>query len=833
MNINIRKLFFSLFLILSACLITSCRQEYFEENNIPPGLGKSIYDYLQNDGHYTNYIRLINDLEYADVLSRTGSKTLFVADDDAFNRFYANNTWGVKRYEDFSLAQKRLIMNSSMINNAILLENLSTISGPVAGQALRRQTALAVMDTLTFESGSDLPANSYWDRFRDKGIHIAKDRTPVPMVHFLQAEMLAHNITDNDFSIIFNGAQRASDDAYIFNDKVVQRDIICQNGYIHVLADVLIPPSNMAEVIRKAPETHLFSSFLERFAAPYYDPNLTSQYQSVGGTDSVFSKAYFSQRSNTATYIASSQVVIDPNGYNVSDFLLYDPGWNFYNSSNTIGSFQTDMGVIFAPSDDALNRYFQSGSGRALIERYGSIENIPNGVLDKLVVNHMKPSFLASLPSLFGTVVDDAQEPMGIQPADVNKVYLACNGVVYVMNTVYPPALYSSVMFPATINENMKVFNWAIAQLQYDAYLLSMVNYYSFFLPTDKFTYIPPTTLKHDQPEAWKFHYNNATNTVYASRHPYDPATGQIGDSMAVQTSATVLKNLLQDMLDYHIVVGNIEDGSDYYRTKGGGTIHIFRNGNQIQVAGGGDIDRNTSLPVDEVYDQTQATNGRGNGKTYVLDRPIASPLRSVYDILSTTPEFSEFFALAQGNDDLWIGDNVRAAKYSVFYKDPSQSGLDLNVRFLSTYHYTLYVPTNDEVQKAIQNGLPTWDNVEAATDQDVRDSLADKIIRFVRYHFQDNSVFLDKTTTSGAFETATLNNNTETFYKLALSGGNYSLNVTDETRETAHVVTANGLYNIMARDFKFDTPDPATATMIETSSYIVIHQIDKCLYFE
>jgi len=833
MNINISKLSFFLFLILDACLITSCREAYFEENNNPPGLGKSIYDYLQNDGHYTNYIRLINDMDYAEVLSRTGSKTLFVADDDAFARFYANNTWGVKSYEGLTLAQKRLIMNSSMINNAILLENLSTIPGPVLGQAMRRATALAVMDTLTFESGSDLPANSYWDRFRDKGIHIAKDANPIPMVHFLQAEMLAHNITDNDFSIIFNGVQRASDDAYIFNDKVVQRDIICQNGYIHVLADVLIPPSNMAEVIRKAPETHLFSSLLERFAGPYYDATLTSQYMSVGGTDSVFIKGYFSQRSGIPFYSSSSQLVMGPDQKNISDYLQYDPGWNTYTASATIGTYQTDMGVIFAPSDDALNRYFQNGSGRALIERYGSMENIPNGVINKLVMNHMKPSFLASLPSQFGTVVDDAQEPMGLQPSDVNKAYIACNGVVYVMNTVYPPALYSSVMFPATINENMKVFNWAITQLQYDAYLLSMVNYYSFFLPTDNFTYTPPTTLGHVQPEVWKFHYNNTTNVVYASRHPYDPITGEIGDSIAVQNNTTVLKNILQDMLDYQIVVGNIEDGNDYYRTKGGGTIHIIRSGNQIQVAGGGNIDQGATLPVSEIYDQTQATNGRGNGKTYVIDQPIATPTRSVYSILSTTPEFSEFFALAQGNDDLWTGDAVRAAKYSVFYKDPSQSGLDLNVRFLSTYHYTLYVPTNDEVQKAIQNGLPTWDDVEAATDQDVRDSLADKIIRFVRYHFQDNSVFLDKTTTSGAFETATLNNNTETFYKLNLSGGNYSLNVTTETGETAHVVTANGLYNIMARDFKFDTADPATATLIETSSYIVIHQIDKCLYFE
>ncbi|MDR2085874.1 MAG: fasciclin domain-containing protein, partial [Dysgonamonadaceae bacterium] len=514
-------------------------------------------------------------------------------------------------------------------------------------------------------------------------------------------------------------------------------------------------------------------------------------------------------------------------------FLAYDPGWNAYTASAVGGSFQTDMAVMFVPSDQALQAYFQDGAGRSLRERYGTVKDIPNEVVDKLIKNHMKPSFLSTLPSQFHTIIDDAQERMGIKRSDVEKVYLASNGVVYVTNRVYSPALYSSVMFPATINENMKIFNWAITQKEFDAYLLSMVNYYSFLLPTDNFTYIVPTSLKHDQPEAWKFRYDYPKNTVYASVHPYDINSGEIGDSASVITNTGLLADHLEDMLDYHIVVGNIEDGKEYHRTKGGGTIRVSRSGNQIQLAGGGDIEQNRVLTVSEIYDQTKETNGRGNGKTYVIEQPLQSPFRSVYEVLSTAEAFSEFFKLLQGNDDLWIGDDVRSRKYSIFYRDASQAGLDFNVRFLNTYHYTLYVPTNEEVLSAINRGLPTWDDVENATDQDERDALADKIIRFLRYHFQDNAVFLDKPAIAASYETATLNNETETFYKLYLDGSNYSLNITTEAGSKAKVKTNAGLFNIMARDFKFNTNTPATATQIETSSYIVIHQIDKCLYFE
>lgn len=486
------------FFLFTSFILNSCKDTRLEDV-IPSWLGGSIYEQLQ-DGYvddngvthtFNTYIKLINEIGYADVLNKTGSKTVFVADDAAFERFFENNQWNVSSYEQLTIAQKRLILNSSMINNALLIENLSTIEGPVEGQALRRTTALAVLDTIPFEPGSNLPKNAYWDRFRTTGVRLAKDATATPMLSFLETQMLAHNISNADFSILFNGKVREKDDAYIYNTKVIVRDITCQNGYIHILENVLIPPSNMADIMLNAPETKIFSSFIERYAAPYFHAGLTNQLHQAGIDDSVFVKGYFSERSATVPFSSTLKVCADPNHNYVSSFLLFDPGWNQYSSSVT-SSFQTDMGAIFAPSDEALNRYFTQGSGRALIDRYGSVDNIPNNVLDKLIRNHMKSSFLASSPSQFSNIVDDAQEKMGVTASQIDKVYLASNGVVYVTNTVYPPALYSSVMFPAAINENMKVFNWAIEQLEFAPYLLSMVNTYSLLIPTDNFTYIVP-----------------------------------------------------------------------------------------------------------------------------------------------------------------------------------------------------------------------------------------------------------------------------------------------------------------------------------------------------
>src|ERR1035437_3315636 len=98
-----------LFIILAiGCFVfVSCDLNPIESKE-PSWLGASIYDYLKTDGHYTNYTKLIDDLNYSEVLSRTGSKTLFVARDSAFNVFFQKNDWGVSNYNQLSLSHKKL-----------------------------------------------------------------------------------------------------------------------------------------------------------------------------------------------------------------------------------------------------------------------------------------------------------------------------------------------------------------------------------------------------------------------------------------------------------------------------------------------------------------------------------------------------------------------------------------------------------------------------------------------------------------------------------------------------------------------------------------------------
>jgi hypothetical protein len=114
-----RRLLLAAGVLLSCGVFVAC-QEYDLDERTPEGWGESIYSWLHDQGNFTNTVQLIEDLGYREVLAKTGSKTLFVANDAAYERFYRNNPWGVRRYEDLSTSQKKLLLFGSMIQSNLL-----------------------------------------------------------------------------------------------------------------------------------------------------------------------------------------------------------------------------------------------------------------------------------------------------------------------------------------------------------------------------------------------------------------------------------------------------------------------------------------------------------------------------------------------------------------------------------------------------------------------------------------------------------------------------------------------------------------------------------------
>lgn len=938
------------FCLLAACgLSYSCADEYKLDDEAPTWLGSSIYGYLKEQGNYTNFVKMIDELGLEEVLSTTGSKTMFVANDEAFEKFYKSNVntdedyaWhNATSYDKLTLAQKKILVHAAMLNNAYLLEMLprSTGNPPTKGANMRKETSIELTDSVTYFKTSDLPqsddttSTDYWKNYREKGgMYMVTDNSVPMMVYFISEQMSKAGITNEDFKIL-TGKDRTSSDAHIYFNKVLQQDITCQNGYINVLDSVLIPPGNMAEVIRTNGQTDIFSHLLDRFSAPFYNAQVTENYKVLHKdfTDSIFVKKYFSERTNNVTaatgfdrdYSSNNALSVGPDNASPSSLmgvLKFDPGWNQYYSSSTGATAASDMAAIFVPCDDVFKAYFlPGGDGSDLIDTYGDLPNteenlyhnidmIPLNTINSFINNLMQRSFINSVPSKFGQILDQANDNLFQNPeeaiSNIKEVKIANNGVVYIMNEVYPPVDYASVASPAFISKENLVMKFAIyngsgmdgkdnlMNIHYYAYLRAMGSKFTLLLPSDKALqyYVDPLSVNTTKKRVLAFQYKEtegqANLPITCTSYIYDPYTGKIGNPWSGdKVSNTEIINRLKDILETHTIVhtetepNGVQSGNEYYLSKNGAPIHVKNTGgsdSELRFQGAMQVEQELNGYSEDgsnpgiLESKVTEPYNKVNGWTYCLEAPIAAATRSVYNVLSNNSNVEDnpykmFFDLCSGmSTDLLVNCGIisselddddkesEAKKYSVFIID---GGMDYNVSFFNNYRYTVYAPTNEAIQKAIdENDLPTWESIQAYVDEHILDpnwetkykpiahAQASCLLNFIRGHFQDNSIFADKLPIAAtSYETATLDDDGKKFVSVTVeSSGNNTLKVYKEREDGSKIYECNvtGTINKMTRDYNtnvdFSTGNVSSLSnsQINSSSFAVIHQVDGVLHY-
>ena len=710
-----KKLF--LYASLLCISLVSCKKEYLvPEGELPSWLGESIYKELQQpkelEGTFSTYCRLIDDLGYKDVLSKTGSKTIFPANDEAFARFFAggNNKFGVSSYEELTYEQKAELLFSTMIDNAILvgtLSNKQNAAGEVQqGQLVKHATNMRLSYAVTKFQPSAMPANNkYFARFQNAGTPMLAvfDNTVAPMVHLTGEYMLNRSMTvsgDNSDFKVLTGHDYTDGDAYVFNHKIIKSDVVCQNGYIHQLDDVLVNPGNMAEVLRSDEETDYIARILDYYSFPEADMTLTEQYHEAQGSsssDTVFAVRYLSKNSQRAKL---SQPV---RGMTVADnqLLNFDPGWNYYNpelKASTSSDDNAEIAAFLAPTDQAFEDYFLH-EGAYILKNLGdptldvsaanlnahldAVYNSDPSIFASILNNVMKPYLSKTVPSSFSTVQNDAFEFLDVTRDDIKlkadgnyDVTIANNGVVYKMNKLFGPKLYNSVLGPASVYKDMRTMGEMLNDHQTVAgtpsklgadmyyYLLSMKARYGLFVPTDnetQFIVIDPTSVKdEDGLKGLRFRFDpqaDGSFHVLVKKYiyqggPYNQLSSYVeaANAQDINIETGIFNSQIKDMLDYCTVVladstetgkGTAQYGlygNRYYKTKHGGTVVV--SADQKKVAGGLQMsDPSQWSTITQVFDENSADARIENGTVYRLDYPLQPTITSVMQTLSR-PEF-------------------------------------------------------------------------------------------------------------------------------------------------------------------------------------------------
>ncbi len=879
--------------LLSASM-SSCQDDLL--TGMPSWLGESIYAELESRGNFTETLKLIDaqSEDYASVLKKTGSRTLFAADDAAWAEFYKNNPWGVKSIEDMTEAQKRLLFKGNMIKSAYLVELLGNLpatnaeSEPEEGACMRRASSVDLMDSVPVILKKDYPevnpvrvdANTgeqidYWSRIRERDTTVIFMDDEVPsMIHFMPKFMLFNGITSHDVEFLTNGEIKSNEGAFVNGKVITEKDITCQNGYIHVVEGVPVPLDNMANVLNANPKFGIYKRLLDRFSYPQYSQALSDEYERLyGKKDSVFVRRYFNDHNSHAF----KQRDLNDGGTTITTLLPYDPGWNRFQLATATGNnaFQLDGAVMVVPTDEAL-KYYLEHDGADLNERFKDAgpgetawDNAPDEVVLPLLTNTMlKNSTLkTAIPSVFSSINNTASESMGVKEEDIDRVHWACNGIIYETNKVYVAPEYVSVFYPCVIraNDDLRISYTVVNNDSkiaggegFYAYLNNMGSKYSYIIPSDK------ALQRYFDPVSYKRMSNNGESTA-VSYEFYINEKGQIAArpylvdwtnldgkghglvSETVANNVTITNSTestgdafkaFKDIINSSLCVGLFKPGQKFYNSKSGNPVIVRWEGDKVTgVAGSFQYERGYFVPVVEEFDKSDV----GNGRSYIVDEePLMSTFTSPFAALTSEEnedKFGSFARLLEGIDAIGTDDGG------------NHTTVDKAIKLLNNYHYTIYAPKNETVDVLTEaHKLPSWDDLDVIetciqdhemTEEDEaylkqqKQAMKDIITNFVLYHIQDNALYIEgEDHNNDVYESQCMDTTTNRFVKLYVNyqlGGSMTILDNAGNKRTVDAETNN----ILTRQYFFNGASLTgnSCSQINSSSYVVIHQIDAPLF--
>lgn len=878
--------------------------------------GSTLYDNLQALGNYTTYLRLIDSFggiqrafknEITDderkYMGSFDTLTVFAPNDEAFDRFFAHNAWtdeqgnAISSYEQLSDSQKLSLIYMSYIPGFVTANSLhasKSVRGYLRLYSYDRQFNLV---PYKHTGGTDIntfppDSYSYIDYAKELNQHIVdgvwigygtigdytgalayRGGTMIWNDDYWQYNGLSHD------DLVFIGAAdtESSEHITIGNAHITQPNQRCQNGYLHLVDEVVVPQPNLMCALAQARwggKCSLASSLVQRFNYLKYDPDY----------------AYYKE-----------QIFNDgDSAMTVRNSLL-----------DRVSTTTTQTPAIILPTDEALKAFLLASDnplwqfGINKDNYYTMLMSLPREVLQSFVKEWFRTSFTDVLPSRYSNMrsAKGHQLLAGVATPEayklaVQQVIHAVDGIIVVVDAV-PNAedlrneltfvkLAGQVAGAALTANDRYEYNTNAAPFSTD-YQREMHNKsFTMFVPTDaglkQYGLVDPISMASNNRTSWRYwsltpqsiSYNGDGQIAVAAkayRYDYNKVRNAETDrplgatfSNSANDGANVnygptKRQLLTDMLDQHIVLQNLDSmlntSRHWYLSRSGMPIYMKEHTN-IVVNGGMQIDLNERDAADK-HDCTLQFVGQNNtGTSVFIDRPMQPTSQNVYQRLQSNDAFSTFFEYAEALNNAYtlkemlFGDEASEAlswKYTIFadrsggYTRYGNANTML-VNFFHNFNYTIFVPTNEGMQKAVEAGLPTIESIEQFVEEslDGNGQLPDDkreqaqaryltLLNFLKYHFCDKSYFLEPDLESGDTEqttTACIDASNQQALTADINSGNGMLMVRDASNR--YKAVKPDLANIIARDAEFNN-DPTRARYIRSASNVVLHGIDNADY--
>ncbi len=567
--------------IIGVIGISGC-EDHQERYEIPPWLGGSSIETLEERGNYTIFLQLMEKANYKEPISKQ-LFTLFVPDDQAFNEYFQsigkNSVDDLSKEEAVQLFTLHVLRNPRSRFQLIYEWAWSELQGPKGEYASlfhRKETpseSIPYRETIQYLPGRE-----------GEEVLIYTGNKNVPLF-------------TEEFFNDFGGAEDGSDYLFMYPNSTWEKDypsnlkginwhnamvlpnpeipdeleVRTASGFIYFIDRVVPPMPSIEEYLLANPDRFgLYYDILQRFAA-YGSPRLDEQdrIQYRKGYDLIFNLA--EERG------PSTNTAVPPQ----------------------------NMWSAFIPSNQVLQSYLDN----KIFQYYTSIDSVPRVTLFYILQTQLSGTLV--VPSkmeknYFNAFGDEAD----LSKSDITSAYMCSNGPVYETNKVLEPNVFTCVPGVLFFDKNYSTLLFVLNEA---GMLSSLSN------PDSDVTLF---ATNNEKMEEYGIRYN-ATNAVVEFRGPID------GKWNPMRTSDLVM--FAQDQI-YKGRLSDFSGTGGYAELASGNFIHY--SDNQIEAS--------ENQLTGNLATTTEIIENERNGFLVKVDRPVQSRY-VIGQFLTTDPEVSEF----------------------------------------------------------------------------------------------------------------------------------------------------------------------------------------------
>lgn len=678
---------------------TEDRDEYYKD---PSWVAPPLYDVLQQEGRFTNYLECVDRTLYATSLHGSGLFTCFAPNDEAFKSYLSTN--GYNSVKDIPQSVIDQIIAYSLVYNSYKFDRLSDIlsGGWDTLQSIKKRT--------TYYEGLHREYNgldSIWvvDANGEGSFTITKPNSKyMPFYLSRYFDSRTKPLTAEDYNTFYPSSQYTGRN--VQDASILQSDLMAGNGVIHEVNKVLVPLPNLEKILN-VDDYSIFRKLVQsKNASGEYN---YIRYNNFSVVDQYFKELYPSKNINQVyvKFYSGLQVSLNSEAYGTSD-----------------KEAETNGFTLFAPDNNAVQKFFND----KLKDYYSSLDNVPSDILGYFInaqmINELVwPGNYKGMMNAQGDYLNgEGATGEGFDRTRYYDIKPASNGFFYGSNSYIKSHYFETVFAEVLLNPAYSLlknaFNKYFESSLMEELMRSALNGYS---SNDYIILLPSDQLLTADGFKWEW-----LTSAYGFSHSNSLVVADTRMQRLIRSH--IFKRIHNSEIDTRLanLNGNSSLGYDGfgYAVNAEGDFIRFKNG-KIQMLGNYDEENWVTATFKKSFN---------NGTVYTIDRLLQysrnTTMPSSVDGWQEQPMLTYIQKASAKNSNVSIFSDYMTELFT-------QTSLAFTLSTSSSY--TILMPNNEAMQAAIAaKVLPTI----AETKKSIND--LQKAINFIKYHIIPSKVYVN-----------------------------------------------------------------------------------------